>query len=118
MQGTAMRSNVLANRNTIATTVGEQIMEDLLSVDLRVGNPIWYTIYTNAGVYVYDRFPPFNGSNAPAATYPVTGVGTFTANYVITLNTPNQSISQVDLQLFLNGNRVPFRFFGHKIIPH
>jgi type IV pilus assembly protein PilV len=116
MQGTALTQNVRANRHTVATAVAEQVMEDLLSVDVRIGT-VWWTRYTSANVYAYDRFPPFNGSNAPVATYNVPGAGTFTASYSVTPNWLGQNITQIAVQIWLNGNLVPLNLFGYKMIP-
>jgi len=116
MQSTAMNSNMLANRNTAATAVAQQVMEDLLSVNISTGNS-WFNTFTIAGTYVYDRFPPYNGTNAPVNSLYSQGSGTFTAQYIITPNTPAVNISELQVRLLLNGNPVPFRFFGHKSIP-
>jgi prepilin-type N-terminal cleavage/methylation domain-containing protein len=116
MQGTALTSNVLANRNTVATAVADQVMEDLLSADVRIGTP-WWTRYRSANVYTYDRFPPFNGSNAPVTTYNVPGAGTFTAVYTVTPKWLGQNITQIEVRIWLNGERVWLYQFGYKMIP-
>jgi len=120
MQGVALNSNSFANRHSAATTIGEQIMNDLLSMDARIGTA-GYTIFTSPGTRQYNRFPPYNGGNAPVTSYTVQGVGTFTANYTVTPNYPAQNISEIQLQIriWLNGNPnpVPFTLYGHKLIP-
>jgi len=100
----------------LQTAVGQQIMDDLTSMDIRIGTP-WYTIFTSSGTYDYDRFPPFNGNNAAVASYTIQGAGTFTAKYQISPGTPAPNISEIRLELRWNGDLVPFTFFGHKLIP-
>jgi len=117
MQGTALRSNVLANRNTVATAVAQQVMEDLMSVDVRVGTP-WYTTYTTIiNNAQYDRFPPFNGTNAPVTTYTVPGAGTFRATYSVSPHWQGQNITQIRVQITLNNSPIPITLFGYKMIP-
>lgn len=111
MQVTAINANSFANSHTISTTVAEQIMEDILSADVRIGGP-WYVIFSTAGTYPYNRFPP-----AANATYYVSGAGTFTAQYTVLVNTPSINTSEVQLSVFLNGNRLPFTLVGHRALP-
>jgi prepilin-type N-terminal cleavage/methylation domain-containing protein len=116
MQGTALRADSFANRGTNVTTIAQQIMDDLMSVDIQMGNA-WFATFTTAGTYNYDRFPPYNGpAHAPVTTYVVPGAGNFTATYRVIPNTPTTNISQVIVQININGAPAPISFVGYRSI--
>ena len=106
MQETALNQNAHANVHTTSTMVAQQVMDDLMSVELQPNstvpnNQYWYAQFnqgTNNTALNYNRFPPINtfGSvPAGSATLLINGVGTFTAKYTLTPNTPSQFITQV-----------------------
>jgi prepilin-type N-terminal cleavage/methylation domain-containing protein len=116
MQGTSLQADAVANRGTNVTTVAQQIMDDLMSVDIQIGN-VWFATFTTAGVYNYDRFPPYNGpTHAPVTNYLIPGVGTFSATYRIIPNVPTANISQVIVQINVNGTAAPISFVGYRAI--
>lgn len=122
MQGMALTANSTANKNSTSTAISEQIMDDLMSTDVRIGTPGYTTFTTNGTTFAYNRFPPYNGSNATIITYSVPGVGTYRADYTIRTNWPAQNISEVSLQVYITDSRgvekkVPMTLVGHKLIP-
>jgi type IV pilus assembly protein PilV len=125
MQGTALRSDAFAYRNTTATAISQQVMDDLLSVPIMYSQPPsgWYAFFTAAvNNASYTRFPPFNGpASAPVPQYTVPNVGTFTATYTIEPNTPTTNISRITVQILIStatGTRpLPFVLVGHREIP-
>jgi hypothetical protein len=125
MQGTALNSDSYAYRNTVVTTIAQQVMDDLLSAPIIYTQPPsgWYGFYTTPAVDVlYNRFPPYSGpASAPVPQYVVPNVGTFSARYTVQPNTPTVNISQVTVQILMTtptGTRaLPFTLVGHREIP-
>ena len=125
MQGTAMKSDSYAYRNTTITTIAQQVMDDYLSVPIIYSQPPsgWYLFFTTACVsQPYTRFPPYSGpASAPVNQYVVPGLGMFTATYTIQPNTPTTNISRiiVQVQMTTPGGAVsaPFTLVGHREIP-
>ncbi len=126
MQTTAINKNSYADINTTATMVAQQVMDDLMSVELQPNSTVpntqyWYTLFNQgAANQPYNRFPPINAlGTVPTGTtnLQVNGMGTFTANYTLTPNTPTQYVSQVQVWVFLNNNRIPLTFTGYRSLP-
>lgn len=136
MQVVALQSNSLAYRNSAATSVAQQVMDDLLSVDIQPNNFWWSRFYgapanpyANGGLgsaavttprtFAYDRFPPFDGqtNTTPRTTYIVPASGTYTAQYTIRPNTPTTNVAQIEVVVSVNGTQMPFSFYNYRSVP-
>ena len=125
LQGTALRSDAYAYRNTTATSVAQQIMDDFLSRPIVYTQPPsgGYAFFTTAANnQIYDRFPPYDRTgHAPVRQYVVAGAGTYTATYSILPNTPTTNITQITVRIQMTTAsgvvQPPFTFVGHREIP-
>jgi len=122
MQGTAINKNGFANSHTAATVIAQQVMDDLLSVPIYRDPPnFWYTRFSTATgtTYDYERFPPFDGqtNNTATTSYFVPGVGTLSATYKITLNSPTTNITQIDVVVTRSITDAPIQFTNYRKIP-
>lgn len=104
MQSVAINANSIANTLTVATSIGENVLEKLMS--LRSNDPI---LNTNVG-------PPgtvFDLDPATAETsLTVMGAGTYTASYTIQTNTPIANITTIMVTVTVGGRNV--QFTGYK----
>jgi prepilin-type N-terminal cleavage/methylation domain-containing protein len=131
MQETALDKNNIAIRNTMATTVAQMVMDDLLSVNILPNNYWWSQFYgppanpyggtaadTAATLYPYNRFPPYDGVTVTTAqpNY-LDSSGTYSAEYFLTPNTPTTNITQIQVVVFRNGVQVPFSYFSYRAVP-
>jgi len=135
MQATAIKANTIADVNTMATTVAQQVMEDLMSTPIQSYSVIpntqyWYTQF-NLGVAIpqtYNRFPPINNGAVPPAgktTLLLNGSNTFTAKYTMTPNTPVQYVTQVSVSVYqspplldiFGQPRPNITFIGYRSVP-
>jgi len=87
MQITAMRTNSRSNTLTVATSMAQRVMEDLLSRDST--DPFYASALSNA-TYDLDR-------DSAATTIRVEGAGTYSATYSVAPDTPVTSLTQVSV---------------------
>ena len=111
MQETALNQNAHANVHTTSTMVAQQVMDDLMSVEVQPNSTVpntqyWYTQFnqgTNNTALSYNRFPPINTlGSVPAGltNLLINSVGTCTAKYTLTPNTPATFITRVQVDLY------------------
>lgn len=102
MQGIAMNANSIANRLSVANSLGQHIEDDLTS--LKIDNPLLTTAVSNVA---YNRmFNPL-APTVPASSVSIPGAGTFTAKYSIAPNSPIPGTTQIDVFVFYNNSNVP-----------
>ena len=107
MQSVAMKSNTIAYKLSVATNLGQEVIEDLLAKNQ--DDPMFTTAVSNA---VYDLDP-----NTAANSKTVTGAGTFSANYTTTKGTGSNGvpINVVSVVVTVTGNQInPVSFTGFK----
>ncbi len=95
---TAINSNSLANKLSVATSLSQAVMEDLLARN--VSDPILNTPVTNA---TYLGLDP---NNLAASSLSMISAGTYTATYSVQPNTPAQWISRLDVTVKGGGRTV------------
>ena len=83
MQGVAINANSFANKNSIATSIAQEVMETLMS--LPVDSPTVVTAVTNA---IWDLDPATAGT-----TLTIPAAGTYQALYTTRLDTPTPSVT-------------------------
>ncbi len=98
LQTTAINSNSIANRLSVATSLAQAVMEDLLARN--VADPILNTPVTNATFY------GLNPNNLAASNLTMISAGTYTATYTVQPNTPAQWISRLDVTVTGGGRTV------------
>ena len=123
MQGIAINGNAIANTNTAATAIGQQVMDNLLSVPITLSPKNgWYTRFTTAGTDIpYDWFPPRDGetNTTPTTSYFVPGIGNFSATYDVYIfpDTPSENVARIDVFVWLAGTKLPLKFTNYRKIP-
>jgi type IV pilus assembly protein PilV len=85
MQVTSIRANSRSNTLTVATSMAQRVMEDLLSKDPT--DPFYTAILTDI-TYDLDR-------DSPATTITVEGAGTYSATYSVVPGTSGTSMANV-----------------------
>jgi type IV pilus modification protein PilV len=95
---TAINSSSLANKLSVATSLSQAVMEDLLARN--ISDPILNTPVTNATYYGLDP------NNLAASNLSITSAGTYTATYTVQPNTPAQWISRLDVTVKGGGRTV------------
>jgi type IV pilus assembly protein PilV len=90
LQTTAMHSNSIANKLSAATSIAQQVMEDLTA--RKIDDPLLNS--TNANIN-YN----FNLNPMAAAVYSITvpGAGTYSATYSTTVNNPTAGVTKLDI---------------------
>lgn len=107
MQGVAMNANSYANRISVATMVGQQVVEDFSA--LRITDPLLNTSVADA---TYDRMFDPDANATTASTVAIPGAGTFSARYDIAPNTPIIGTTQITVRVFYNGSTTPVVTFS------
>ncbi|WP_052263307.1 type IV pilus modification PilV family protein [Geobacter pickeringii] len=95
MQVVALKANTMANSLSVATTLAQEALEDIMSTDS--GSPL----FSSSATGVYDLDP-----NSAATSLTVPGAGTFTATYTITTSTPSSGMVRVDVEVVGGGRDV------------
>lgn len=96
MQTTAINSNAWANRLSTATSLAQEVMEDILAKD--AGDAIFSA---SSGATAYDLDPNTAGINPIS----ISGAGTFSATRAITININGiAGLVQIDVSV-TGGNR-------------
>ncbi len=98
LQTTAINSNSIANKLSVATSLAQAVMEDLLARN--VADPILNTPVTNATYYGLDS------NNLAASNLTMLSAGTYTATFTVQPNTPAQWISRLDVTVTGGGRTV------------
>jgi hypothetical protein len=85
-----MHSNSIANKLSAATSIAQQVMEDLTA--RKIDDPLLNS--TNANIN-YN----FNLNPMAAAVYSITvpGAGTYSATYSTTVNNPTAGVTKLDI---------------------
>ncbi len=96
MQGVAMNAGSIANRSTVMASLGQGVMEDVMSM------PRDTSILLNGGSAT-EVLDPGTGSNSIT----IAGAGTFLASYTVTPNTPITNVSQVDITVTRTDQNAP-----------
>ena len=91
MQVTAIKSNSIANRQSVATALAQETMDDILSWDISDSR---VNATTANAVYF------LNEPNNANANITISGAGTFSATYSTTINTPVTGTTQVVVNIF------------------
>ncbi len=107
MQGVAIKTNIQANRISVATLVGQQVVEDLSS--LTVADPLLHTTAMNV---TYSRMFDPATSASTASTVSITGAGTFSAQYDIAPNTPMAGTTYISVRVFYSGSPSPLIMYS------
>ena len=94
MQVTAIRTNSRSNTMTVATSMAQRVMEDILSRDPI--NPFFVTPGSDE-TYDLDR-------DSAATTVSVEGAGSYSATYSVTPDTPVANVTQITVTVN-GGNR-------------
>ncbi|GFO66843.1 hypothetical protein GMLC_04220 [Geomonas limicola] len=85
MQLFSMNSDRIAHRLTVASSLAQQVFEDIMLWDPATAKG---QCFVSAGTYPYYADP----NNPSAATYTVPGAGTFTPTYTTTLGTGGNGV--------------------------
>jgi prepilin-type N-terminal cleavage/methylation domain-containing protein len=103
LETTAINSNSLANKLSVATSLSQAVMEDLLSKD--ISDPVLNTPVTNAIYYGLDQ------NNLTASNLIVRSAGTYTATYSAQPNTPVLFVTRLDVTVVGGGRTVTLTGF-------
>lgn len=107
MHSVAMHANSHADRISVATMLGQQVMEDLGA--FKNSDPLLNTSVIDA---TYDRMFDPGANAATAGTAAIPGAGTFSARYDIAPNTPMTGTTQITVRVFFNGSTTPVVTFS------
>ncbi len=97
MQVTAIKSNSIANRLSVATALAQETMDDILALD--ISDPL-----VNASTASDQTYNNINGPSTTSVS--INGAGTFSATYSTTINTPVQGVTQVVVNIYSMTNGV------------
>jgi type IV pilus assembly protein PilV len=104
MQTVAMNANMVSNRLTVATTLAQQVAEDILSwniADPRLNSP--GVVMPGSGSPNYTFTNPSTGALVGTQIY-IPGAGTYSARYSTTPNTPIAGNTQIVIKVYLWGS--------------
>lgn len=97
MQSTAISSNAWANRLSTATSLAQEVMEDLLAKDATD------VIFSATSTAAYDLCPDAlatpPATTCPATSITISGAGTFSATRTITINNPVTGTVKIDVSV-------------------
>lgn len=96
MQVVALQSNSLANSLTVASSLAQATMEDIMSWDPNGG-----AFNTTVNNVTYDLDP-----KTAATTVTIPGAGTFSATYSIDTATPGNGVVQIQVRVSGGGRTV------------
>lgn len=94
MQGTAIRANSRANTLSVATSLAQGVMEELLARDSDAS-----IFASDVSDITWDLAP-----DVAATTLSLDGAGTYSATYTIDADNPVSDVARIDVQV-TNGNR-------------
>lgn len=114
MQSTAINSNAWANRLSTATSLAQEVMEDILAKDATDA-----IFSADSTLVVYDLCPDALAT-PPATTCPdtsitISGAGTFSATRAITINTPVTGTVRIDVSVTDGTRTVTLRSYKRVI---
>ena len=101
MQIVAMQSNSMANRLSVATSLSQEVMDDIQSWDINTP-PVNGAFTANSANVVYARLGA--GLNASSITFPDSG--TYSAVYTITLVPPDLTTAFISVTVTGGGRTV------------
>jgi len=90
LQTTAIHSNSIANRLSAATSIAQQIMEDLTA--RAIDDPLLNSTNSNIS-YNFN----LNSMTAPVFSITVPNAGTYTATYSTAANNPTSGVTRLDI---------------------
>jgi len=90
LQTTAIHSNSIANRLSAATSIAQQIMEDLTA--RAIDDPLLNSTNSNIS-YNFN----LNSMTAPVFSITVPNAGTYTAQYSTAVNNPTSGVTRLDI---------------------
>lgn len=85
MQATAINGNAIANRNTVISSLAQEVMEDIVS---------WKSSPPPADARLLTTV---SNANYPLRNPTIAGAGTFSAVYSVTPNNPVTQVSKIDV---------------------
>lgn len=107
MQAVSMKANTGANRITVATMVGQQVVEDLCS--RVITDSLFHTAVTDA---TYNGlFDPVTITST-ASEVSLPGAGAFSAKYDIAPNSPVAGITRITVRVMHYGSTMPIITFN------
>lgn len=106
MQSTAINSNAWANRLSTATSLAQEVMEDLLAKD---ATDVIFSATTGATAY------DLNVPDATTMNITISGAGTFSATRAITINTPVTGTVRIDVSVTDGTRTVTLRSYKRVI---
>jgi type IV pilus assembly protein PilV len=90
LQTTAIDANSIANRLSAATSIAQQVMEDLIARP--IDDPLLNSTNTNIN-YNFN----LNPMTAPVFSIIVPGAGTYSATYSTAVNNPTSGVTRLDI---------------------
>ena len=106
MQSTAINSNAWANRLSTATSLAQEVMEDLLAKD---AGDVIFSATTAATAY------DLNIPDTTTMNINISGAGTFSATRTITINTPVTGTVRIDVSVTDGTRTVTLRSYKRVI---
>ena len=106
MQSTAINSNAWANRLSTATSLAQEVMEDLLAKD---AGDVIFSATTAATAY------DLNIPDTTTMNITISGAGTFSATRTITINTPVTGTVRIDVSVTDGTRTVTLRSYKRVI---
>ena len=106
MQSTAINSNAWANRLSTATSLSQEVMEDLLAKD---ATDVIFSATTPATAY------DLNVQDTTTMNITISGAGTFSATRTITINTPVTGTVRIDVRVTDGTRTVTLRSYKRVI---
>jgi type IV pilus assembly protein PilV len=98
MQTVAMNANMVSNRLTVATTLAQQVAEDMLSWNISDPRVTTETFMPASGSPNYNSFiDPSTGVASSQIT--ISGAGTYSARYSITPNSTVNGNTLIDIRV-------------------
>lgn len=101
MQIVALKSNSIANRLSVATSLAQEVMEDIQSWDVNTP-PVPGAFTANSAAVPYTRL----GTDINANNVTFTDSGTYTATYTITLVQPDLTTAFISVTVTGGGGAV------------
>ena len=102
MQSIATKKTAISHKISSATSIAQEVMEDLMARDPADAS------LNSSGAYTYDLDP-----NTPATTITVQGAGTFSATYTTAINTPASGTTWIVVTVTGSGIQ-PVALSGYK----
>ncbi len=101
MQVVALQSNSIANKLGVATSLAQEVMDDIQSWDINTP-PVDGAFTTDSVAVAYNRLGP--GMNVGSVTFPDSG--TYNATYTITLVQPDLATAFISVTVTGGGRTV------------